>query len=59
MAVKCLIHDALEVADPILGEAFYRDWNPTYALYCSGPDVPSDSVLNKKDPTAWRHIPRT
>jgi catechol 2,3-dioxygenase-like lactoylglutathione lyase family enzyme len=27
-----------------------RDWDPRYALYCWGPDVPEDFVLNKEEP---------
>lgn len=29
-----------------------REWNPKYALYCWGPDVPEDFIVNKEDPTA-------
>jgi catechol 2,3-dioxygenase-like lactoylglutathione lyase family enzyme len=26
-----------------------REWDPKYALYCWGPDVPSDFILNKEE----------
>jgi len=29
-----------------------REWDPKYALYCWGPDVPRDFIENKEDPTA-------
>jgi catechol 2,3-dioxygenase-like lactoylglutathione lyase family enzyme len=27
-----------------------REWDPKYALYCWGPDVPSDFIVNKEEP---------
>ncbi len=29
-----------------------REWDPRYALYCWGPDVPPDFIENKEDPAA-------
>jgi catechol 2,3-dioxygenase-like lactoylglutathione lyase family enzyme len=28
-----------------------REWDPKYALYCWGPDVPADFIVNKEQPT--------
>jgi catechol 2,3-dioxygenase-like lactoylglutathione lyase family enzyme len=27
-----------------------REWDPKYALYCWGPDVPADFIVNKEEP---------
>jgi catechol 2,3-dioxygenase-like lactoylglutathione lyase family enzyme len=41
-------HDIDYIPEDAAWEA--RDWDPRYALYCWGPDVPEDFVVNKEEP---------
>ena len=45
-------HDIDHIPEDMAWEP--RDWDPKYALYCWGPDVPADFIENKEAPPAQR-----